>query len=641
MRQMQLRKRTGQLAVAPGLRAKTVSRIKTSLLHLPDEILTDICELLYYGEERRPGTLSYYFGSLKTLSCIHFRLKAIVERILVKDLSCYSFEEYDAALYRFRQGGEHDDMAHLVRRMCVRSVNESQKVYQVIRHEGIPFSGLVEFRWTQDVCTDSTINHLASCPNLETLELAWEDRAEWPRLDLLPKLRTVRLALRYAINGEEAQRSSHEDSDAPFIFPSITTLALYHDRTLPSAFMATHLPPRRFPSLRAFTLEGGEMNMHELFHFIHCHPTLLEVNIGMAPDMRIRPEALLQLIDGTGTWKDTVVSYQMGIPICQITLQEYNEHAPYPQAWVWSPDERGIPTCRDFAFTRIPWTPNATEWQHPIGSPFPRYACTALALQNLSMDIDSCSAEFCTVTGILLRLPYWFPILEELRISTSVDSSPGEEFAPWMGFVALMASNFRHLKKLAIHPVSRGGYEWGYKEEPSTPPGAWRYGYVEFLDDVIPPYDLDDAEFGLTLGSMLTLTHTGHTKITEGFEELLVAMRAALHLENDAELDEYDGNLLMQAWQARNEHHVTQYIVRRIAQWCPSLKQFEWYAVDGKDDSRIYEGVRWLWKIERDTNRRPRVGPGELLWTGCAQGNPPMFYMLVGSELERALKDGH
>ncbi|KAI0338700.1 hypothetical protein BDW22DRAFT_669107 [Trametopsis cervina] len=524
------------------------------------------------------------------------------------------------------------------RRMCVQSFNPSQKLFQVIRHEGFPFSGLVEFRWTQDVCTNSTIDHLAFCPNLETLMLVWEESAEWPRLDLLPKLRTVRLALKYAINGEEARKPPHEDSSPPFIYPSITTLAVHHYRVLPSAFITTHLLPRRFPSLQVLTLTGGELGPDELFHFIHCHPTLLEVNIANALSMEVRPEALLKLIDGTGTWKHTGDAQHTGVPICQITPEEYNSLAPYPEDLVWTPPGDGIVVCDDFAFTRTPLSLSATEWQLPTGSPDPRYACSALAMKNLTVDMHSEMSEKCTVTEFLLKLPERVPMLEELRVSTSIESDIGEEFVPWMALIARMASDFKHLKRLAIYPISHNGHVWGY---PDGILGAYEPNedrHVKYLDGVDSPYALRWGESAVTLDSMRKPPPT--LPSPEEFEELLVAIRNTLHLENDAKLYEYDDSLLMRAWEARHGRHVTHYIVRNIAEQCPSWERFEWHLLNSSARSGAHRGVRWLWKIERDTRRRPRLQPGELLWTGCAQGDPPMFHMLLGSELERALKDG-
>lgn len=70
------------------------------------------------------------------------------------------------------------------------------------------------------------------------------------------------------------------------------------------------------------------------------------------------------------------------------------------------------------------------------------------------------------------------------------------------------------------------------------------------------------------------------------------------------------------------------------------LEQIEWYPVGSAPNYDEEQPVRWLWEVHREKmSQEVSSVTGELTFTGCMQGDPPPFYILVGEELKRALSE--
>lgn len=151
---------------------------------------------------------------------------------------------------------------------------------------------------------------------------------------------------------------------------------------------------------------------------------------------------------------------------------------------------------------------------------------------------------------------------------------------------------------------------------------------VPFLDEPNPPLYSNCRP-----ATLRTLSKDGVYSDYD-LERLKGGICFALCLDEDVELDRDDPLLLMNAWEAHNYRRVAR-IVRQFATVeCPSLEELDWYVFDEDEQS-----VLWAWKILRREDGSVRMVHGKLTWSGCLQGHPPPFPVLVGQELEYARRD--
>lgn len=156
-------------------------------------------------------------------------------------------------------------------------------------------------------------------------------------------------------------------------------------------------------------------------------------------------------------------------------------------------------------------------------------------------------------------------------------------------------------------------------------------GMIPFLDepqpDVLEDYYFGSNQFKLRLTTLSDILQSP-SRCDMNHDEVRAAIRRALCMDEDDPLDEDDPQLLMHAWEAHNYPRVSR-LVRKIAEACPVLEEFEWYVSD-----RPERTVVWSWKIIRDKDGSVRQVNGTLLWQGCMCGDPPPFPVYVGQELE-------
>lgn len=154
-----------------------------------------------------------------------------------------------------------------------------------------------------------------------------------------------------------------------------------------------------------------------------------------------------------------------------------------------------------------------------------------------------------------------------------------------------------------------------YLDEPYPP------AFPQEAHDPVPPRTLSDLCYNWDLSELEQ-------------DMLERAIRLALQLESDAELDGEDTTLLLRAWEAHNYRRVAK-CVRHVATECTTLEELEWYVADGF----ATEALVWKWKILRREDGTVDRVVGTLSWTGSSQGDPQPFPVFVGQEQEHTRYD--
>lgn len=218
----------------------------------------------------------------------------------------------------------------------------------------------------------------AFSPGLRNLVLLWRCNLLFPEIDPFPELETLRLFM------VDVDRNSTPRPSPPIgSYSSLRTLAIHELYD----FQAIERCCRglSFPKLRVLKLTDVEGQPSIIYDFIQRHSTLLEVNIRFSSTWDeaspLRLEALLKLIDGTGTWVRP--SEGSGLPVDQPSLRDMDAQSPRPPSW-----KESYGVFYEFAFSRRPLSPEALEWRSSTGSPHARFRCTAFAVDWIWPDVD-------------------------------------------------------------------------------------------------------------------------------------------------------------------------------------------------------------------------------------------------------------
>ena len=234
------------------------------------------------------------------------------------------------------------------------------------------FYNLVSLELLDCVCTPVFSFHLRYSPGLRKLTLIWCHPLLPPAVDDFAHLETLRIVL---------CNEAHPGESYPAIpyWPTsltVTTLSI-HDTAHGSDIVRSFCRDTRFPNLRVLRLDGIDVNAQRVYDFINRHPTLLEVSIGFRPlsSRTLRLEALLKLIDGTGTWikRDQHPGHLL---LDQPTYLDYDSNHPVPADFLWT-----WGSFFEFSFARVPLLADGTQWDSGMGSQTPRYRCTAFAIK--------------------------------------------------------------------------------------------------------------------------------------------------------------------------------------------------------------------------------------------------------------------
>lgn len=255
--------------------------------------------------------------------------------------------------------------------------------------------------------------------HLKELALAWFIEERPPDLAPFPELETLRLYIRCpAAHNLSVIYYSPECT----VYRNLTTLHIRDNNF--ADWLSYRLDRFAFPALRVLHLQNIATPVSWIYAFIHRHPTLRDVNFSLHPDVHelLSLDALIKLIDGTGTWGQLVQGEDAGERDHGLP-DELNVKGHVDKVFLdWRSEasrDHPLTIFTAFAFSRVHLFPDATKWDQPVGSPEPRYAATELALSII--ENKGFEFHFCVITiqQFLERMPERFPLLETLRLRRS------------------------------------------------------------------------------------------------------------------------------------------------------------------------------------------------------------------------------
>ncbi|EMD41904.1 hypothetical protein CERSUDRAFT_70358 [Gelatoporia subvermispora B] len=565
---------------------------RASLADLPDELLLDILD--YFGKQKDKPTP---FIILFVLSRINRRLHHFASPLLSRSVIAPSYSSVRKLIKHYRT--QSGDKARWVRSIQVGSLNEKylQRIkrisdpYKRSAVQGFPFVDLRSFTCWQAVANSTNLAFLKKAPHLNELQIAWSSFATFPSAEYWPELETLRLRI-YSVHSTIGA----PPPSLPGTFRSLATLAI-HD-SAPKSWWASQVEQLRFPNLRVFTLGNAACSKDSVYRFVHRHPTLLEVNVRFRGPAYLRFDALIKLIEGTGTWKPhTSKTYIFGSgwtsPVSSQDV-EYDEIDFHSSLIVPEDTSETLLCLTAFAFSRTPLKAEYTRWDSSLGSPEPRYMTTGLAL-NLrdSEDIEPEVEEHLVIQDFF-TMASRFPFIEELRLAhqgvhwddsvESIMEAIGPRLADWT-----------NLRKLAI--------SWNETETDSWRGFNLHHPYIDCAGPHMTKPKNPTRKLTRDPGLQLKmLTHWPSRRIygSEDAERLETALRQQLGEDFDLDAHKDDPSLLVRAWEVRHENLVAR-LVRCMGEQCPTLEEVEWFPMSPCNSVRT---SRWLWKIHRDTARK-------------------------------------
>ncbi len=528
-----------------------------------------------------------------------------------------------------------------------------------------PFQDIFSFEFTKEYSPAHLIHSLKFFTRLDSVAIRCDDACEsWTDYVSIPGLKEARVLITRDANALPT-------TSFPLPLPdvsshSLTTLALYnHGRQKEVSRLIEHcIQHCQFPKLCSLTVEGWESHCATLFQFIHAHPTLMEVNV--LTRRAVRPESLLKLVDGTGTWM--LPTRATGARrVCQIEYHDYDRQDPFPPDFIPPDDRNEVILCSDFAFVREPVSLGSTRWRSPAGSQQRRYKCKSLAINRLrTFTIFSRRPlEPLDLTAFMEAISNHSPELEELRlshagrcdmsfgalmVSSDVVSSCHDQVLTQSvfqnGLAAGLENDESKIKKLAVHSSALERYwdedDTAYFQDDR--PNNW-----VMLDSAHPPYGvhLHGVQRQLfSLDDLIGDKEDMDDEIETHLARVFFAVRNFLSLGPDAQVDQEDKTLLMRVWGAKHKERVGQYVTA-LGDSLPLLEAFDWYVMSEEltkvpsASEPSYMALLWHWEFERDGEGWVTSVSGMLSYVdGPCSDYPPKFYILVGQELERAQKLG-
>ncbi|KAI4524740.1 hypothetical protein K525DRAFT_193312 [Schizophyllum commune Loenen D] len=459
----------------------------------------------------------------------------------------------------------------------------SQHAWQFLDTADKPSWDLDSFTSFLIGCNTTTLRIIRSCRNLTTLSVYWLG-PDFPDLAPFPQLETLRLqGLPVKFNGRRSKP----------VRPctSLRTLNIRGDVGIPANF--TEELATLFPALRVLALADAPLTSEHVLRIIISHEALEEVSIDLKS--RCILGNILDVASGR---------------VCEwsLALKADEDHSKTPRDhhYLW----RRVMTT-GFAFVR--------EIASPINGvrPYTPFNLTSLALKVAEdadkgvadpllalLDKPSKMSSMQTVRHLALsfepsRSFRMFP--RDVFVSNFMDRL-GKQLAKWKNletFTFVFSFMQRYWSALGFDdPVLDDGQQPSvalYEEEdfPLTMRGILEFRVAENIND------LDDVEHAL--------------------EEV------ASMLGRSVTLDDEDVNL-DELWLSRRELEFAS-CVRKIADRCPKLRRFNWYAMDH------WPGVSWAWRVRRKSDGGVQAVSGKASYEGSLCGEPFPFYVLVGQEL--------
>ncbi|EKM48716.1 uncharacterized protein PHACADRAFT_202488, partial [Phanerochaete carnosa HHB-10118-sp] len=330
----------------------------------------------------------------------------------------------------------------------------------------------------------------ASSSGLRNLVLLWRCNLLFPEIGPFPKLKTLRLFM------VDVDRNGTLRPSPPIgTYGSLRTLAIHELYS----FEAIERCCRglSFPNLRVLKLTYVEGQPSIIYDFVQRHSTLLEVNICFSNTWDeaspLRLEALLKLIDGTGTWVRP--SEGSRLPVDQPSLKDVDAQSPTrPPSW-----KESYGVFYEFAFSRRPLSPEASRWRSSTGSPHARFKCTAFAVNWIWPGVNE-AAHAQPRTEHVLTDPvefvcnpphfqdhFWSDV-QQLRLASELMRNREIDYHGIMRLIAESLSlKWPRLRCLAVYwPKDECLWHLPHSDEPEDST-ACRKNATLFLEKVFPP----------------------------------------------------------------------------------------------------------------------------------------------------------
>ncbi|KAI5895538.1 uncharacterized protein SCHCODRAFT_02536717 [Schizophyllum commune H4-8] len=435
-------------------------------------------------------------------------------------------------------------------------------------------------------CNTTTLHILRSCRHLTTLSMYWLG-PDFPDLMPFPQLETLRL---------QGPPVNFLERRSKLVRPctSLRTLNMRGDVGIPANF--TEELATLFPVLQVLALAEAPLTSKHVLRMIISHEALEEVSI----DLKSRC-ILGNILDVTS---GRVCEWPLAL-----NADEDHPRTPRDYQYLW----RRVMTT-GFAFVR--------EKALPINGlrPYTPFNLTSLALK-VAEDADNIVAD--PLLALLDKPPKMSSMQTVRHLALSIEPSRsfrmfprddsvsdfmehlGKQLAKWKNletFTFVFSFIQRYWSALGFDdPVLDDGQQPSvalYEEEdfPMTTRGILEFRVAENIND------MDDVEHAL--------------------EE------AAGMLGRSVTLDDEDVNL-DELWLSRRENEFAS-CVRKMAERCPKLREFNWYARDH------WPGVSWAWRIRRKRDGGVQAVSGKASHEGSLCGEAFPFHVLVGQELHFA-----
>lgn len=209
------------------------------------------------------------------------------------------------------------------------------------------FKNLTHFDGKHCPCKEPALAALGqSSPGIQYLRILWNGKTAFPDINPFPHLKTLLLSI---IPRSRQTIPRVRRPTSPSNLEILTIIRATEDSL-------TEVHALGLSKLRTLHLQHALARPRLVFHFVHAHATLIEVNVSFASNTGLLPLTLLAT--GSDAWKD--------VPVDPLDLLDSSIHFPPPPI--------AMPICwfalpvRRFAFSRVPVTLRDTTVHRAITS---------------------------------------------------------------------------------------------------------------------------------------------------------------------------------------------------------------------------------------------------------------------------------
>ncbi|KAJ3475907.1 hypothetical protein NLI96_g11517 [Meripilus lineatus] len=624
-----------------------------SIIDLPNELLHQII-----AQVPSQGHLPKQFRAVYALSLVNHRFRAVSLPVLFQEIVVHSVKRFESLIQYFLTSSGRAISYHV---LTIQIISISSCInYPPIfllgpdtwkRNPFSMFPSLRSFHWHEgDVQypIEGLIVNLRHT-KLSHLTIPYPcDMGYMHPIKYCPELKSLRLTLTIEIGLIHESDSRDDDclcsschplcpKDVPFKLSHycLVRFSVHQERGEWDGSIWRCLD---LPNLQIFSVKGlGSNEVTHVYDFVQRHSTLLEVNLACSSflDTPLRLEALIKLIEGTGTWNaedPPIFDYSFRYRYIRRCLDENAKLGFDEPRYVWCPYDHGeedrhyrfpedIPDTsivfRKFGFIRKPIFPDALEWRSSTGSEKARYYATSLALEML--DDDEYHVNYQFIEDFLM-LSYCFPELQELRIGC-LTPIPDSSFHECMTRLSVLLEGWTNIRKLAFRFIfDVEDWDWGCPV--SSYYEITEHTQVPLIDGVYPP--IEPWEY--VPKNLNQIRHLYGDEFADEIED-----RISTIFPWEAPPDRNDHSLLLRCWEERHRRTVAN-AISLLASRCPTLEEVDWYPATPHTSPDIT--TLWKWRIEDTTGPGKRKNvTGTFTWKGCLHGSSPYFDVLVGEEL--------